>query len=56
MEGDRADFMNYLRIKRHNAVWGDDLEVEALCEIYDRPAEIWAYDAQVKMVKTTTWA
>jgi hypothetical protein len=26
-------------------VWGDDPEVQALCEVYDRPAEIWAPDA-----------
>lgn len=42
-----AVFLRYLDVKRQNAVWGDDPEVQALCEIYDRPAEIWAYDSQV---------
>lgn len=42
-----AAFLRYLNEKRRNAVWGDDPEVQALCEIYDRPAEIWAYDQQV---------
>lgn len=47
VEGDMAAFLRYLDVKRHNAVWGDDPEVQALCEIYDRSAEIWAYDPQV---------
>lgn len=47
VEGDMAAFLRYLDVKRRNAVWGDDPEVQALCEIYDRPAEIWAYDPQV---------
>lgn len=48
VEGDMAAFLRYLDVKRQNAVWGDDPEVQALCEIYDRPAEIWAYDPQVR--------
>lgn len=47
VEGDMAAFLRYLEVKRHNAVWGDDPEVQALSEIYNRPAEIWAYDPQV---------
>eukprot|EP00752_Nemacystus_decipiens_P011076 g9840.t1 len=47
VEGDMAAFLRYLDVKRQNAVWGDDPEVQALCEIYDRPAEIWAYDPQL---------
>ncbi|CBN78161.1 conserved unknown protein [Ectocarpus siliculosus] len=47
VEGDMAAFLRYLEVKRQNAVWGDDPEVQALCEIYDRPAEIWAYDPQL---------
>lgn len=47
-----AAFLRYLEVKRQNAVWGDDPEVQALCEIYDRPAEIWAYDPQVKTTTT----
>ena len=54
VEGDMAAFLRYLDVKRQNAVWGDDPEVQALCEIYDRPAEIWAYDPQVPTVETAT--
>ena len=45
VEGNMDDFLKYVAFKRRNAVWGDDPEVQALCELYDRPAEIWAYDA-----------
>lgn len=48
-----AAFLRYLDVKRQNAVWGDDPEVQALCEIYDRPAEIWAYDPQVRAAVKT---
>jgi len=37
-------FAMYLADIRKDGVWGDDPEVQALCEIYNRPAEIWAYD------------
>ena len=35
-------------------VWGDDPEITAMCEIYDRPAEIYVYDARcgAKLMKT----
>lgn len=46
VEGNMDDFLAYVAAKRQNAVWGDDPEVQALCELYDRPAEIWAYEAQ----------
>ena len=42
--GDMAAFMRYLRHKRCDGVWGDDPELQALCELYDRPAEVFAYD------------
>ncbi|KAJ8531750.1 hypothetical protein ON010_g14212 [Phytophthora cinnamomi] len=42
--GDMAAFMRYLRYKRRDGVWGDDPELQALCELYDRPAEVFAYD------------
>lgn len=32
---------------RRDAVWGDDPEIQALCEVYNRPAEIWAFDPHV---------
>ncbi|TDH65899.1 hypothetical protein CCR75_002046 [Bremia lactucae] len=44
--GDMTAFMRYLRIKRRDGVWGDDPELQALCELYDRPAEVFAYDFQ----------
>ena len=34
----------YLQGMRAPGTWGDDPEVQALCEIYGRSAEIWAYD------------
>ena len=33
----------YCERKRQDKVWGDDLEIEALSEIYRRPIEIYAY-------------
>ena len=29
-----------------NGVWGDDVELQALSEIYERPIEIYAYRAE----------
>jgi hypothetical protein len=40
-----GDFGAYLQGIRTPGTWGDDPEVQALSEIYDRPCEIWAYDA-----------
>jgi hypothetical protein len=37
-------FPFYLQAKRLNACWGDDPEIQAICELYGRPAEIWTYD------------
>lgn len=37
-------FEDYVTHKRQNAVWGDDLEIQALSEIYELPIEIYAYD------------
>jgi OTU domain-containing protein 5 len=42
--GDPAEFDQYIEHICTNAVWGDDPEIQALCELYDRPAEIWSYD------------
>ncbi|KAJ0411189.1 hypothetical protein ATCC90586_008905 [Pythium insidiosum] len=42
--GDMADFLRYLAHKRRDGVWGDDPEIQAMCELYDRPAEVYAYD------------
>ena len=35
------DFDSYIREKRKNQTWGDDIELEALSEIYNRPIEIY---------------
>lgn len=43
--GDMAAFERYLSYKRRTGVWGDDPELQAMCELYDRPAEVYAYDA-----------
>ncbi|GAB9474936.1 hypothetical protein Gpo141_00012048 [Globisporangium polare] len=43
--GDMAAFLRYLNYKRRPGVWGDDPELQAMCELYDRPAEVYAYDA-----------
>lgn len=42
--GDMAAFLRYLNYKRRHGVWGDDPELQAMCELYDRPAEVYAYD------------
>ena len=44
VEGDMNDFLQYLAHKRRDGIWGDDPEIQALCELYDRPAQIWIYD------------
>mmetsp|Transcript_103516 Transcript_103516/g.297427 ORF Transcript_103516/g.297427 Transcript_103516/m.297427 type:complete len:511 (-) Transcript_103516:1599-3131(-) len=53
--GDMDDFLAYLGQKRRNAVWGDDPEVQAMCELYDRPAEIWGFDPKAGARKLRTF-
>ena len=36
----------YIEQKRKDKVWGDDIEIEALSEIYGRAIEIYAYSSQ----------
>jgi len=55
VEGGMDSFPLYVRAKRLNACWGDDPEIQAICEIYDRPAEIWAYDQQSGARKLRTF-
>jgi len=55
IEGDMNDFYRYIELKRKNGVWGDDPEVQAMCEMYDRPAEIWAYDPTLGARKLRTF-
>ena len=37
-----GDFDSYINEKRKNGIWGDDIELEALSEIYNRPIEIYS--------------
>lgn len=36
-------FDAYLANIRRDGTWGDEPELQALCELYNRPAEIWAF-------------
>ena len=37
-----GDFNEYIKEKRKDGAWGDDIELEALSEIYNRPIEIYS--------------
>lgn len=37
-----GDFDNYIKEKRKSGIWGDDIELEAMSEIYNRPIEIYS--------------
>ena len=37
------DFKEYCKRKRNDGVWGDDIEIQVLSEIYNRSVEIYAY-------------
>ena len=41
VEGGEASFDEYIAMKRTSGVWGDDIELQALSEIYNRPIEIF---------------
>jgi OTU domain-containing protein 5 len=43
--GDVTSVEAYVQKKRLNAVWGDDVEIQALSELYNRPIEIYAYSS-----------
>ena len=38
-----ANIEQYCEHKSHDTIWGDDLEIQALSEIYNCPIEIFAY-------------
>ena len=40
-----GDFDDYIKKKRKNGIWGDDIELESLSEIYNRPIEIYSGSA-----------
>ena len=50
VEGGKNGFDEYINMKRKNGVWGDDIELQALSEIYNRPIEI--YSNSTKPLKT----
>jgi len=43
IEGGVEKVNEYVVRKSCNGIWGDDIEIQALSEIYDRPIEIYAY-------------
>lgn len=45
--GGLETFHLYLHAKRTSGCWGDDPEIQAMCEIYDRAAQIWAFDTSL---------
>lgn len=42
---DKAASTRYLRHKKCEGVLEDDPEFQALCELYDRPADVFGYDS-----------
>ncbi|OQR93732.1 hypothetical protein THRCLA_12229 [Thraustotheca clavata] len=45
--GDMPAFLRYIAHKRCDGVWGDDPELQALCELYDRPLYVYVYDQEL---------
>jgi OTU domain-containing protein 5 len=43
IEGGANSMEDYCREKTADGVWGDDLELQAMREIYNIPIEIYAY-------------
>eukprot|EP00742_Colponemidia_sp_Colp-10_P004703 GILJ01005016.1.p1 GENE.GILJ01005016.1~~GILJ01005016.1.p1 ORF type:complete len:538 (-),score=65.74 GILJ01005016.1:200-1813(-) len=41
--GGVEEFDSYILRKRQDGCWGDDVEIQAISEIYNRPVEIYAY-------------
>ena len=61
VEGGRERFPAYVEHKRQNAVWGDDLEIQAMGEMYGRPVHVYQYHPQhgarmLRRVQTTQHA
>ena len=50
VEGGDKEFDNYINMKKKLGVWGDDVELQAISEIYNRPIEI--YSGSNKPLKT----
>ena len=43
IEGGLEKFEDYIEMKKIDGVWGDDIEIQAMSEIYNRPIEIFSY-------------
>lgn len=39
-------FKLYVEMKRKEGIWGDDVEIQALSEIYNRPVELYGYSLE----------
>ena len=50
IEGGDKEFDNYINMKSKSGVWGDDVELQAISELYNRPIEI--YSGSDKPLKT----
>lgn len=46
IEGGVPKVKEYTDRKSCNGIWGDDIEIQAFSEIYDRPIEIYAYSSK----------
>lgn len=46
IEGGKDKFEDYIAMKRMNGVWGDDIEIQALSEIYNRPIELYSHSKE----------
>lgn len=50
IEGGETKIEEYCKLKSEHGVWGDDVELQAMREIYNLPIEIYAYS--IKPMKT----
>eukprot|EP01083_Nonionella_stella_P200065 733075_1 len=41
--GNEEEFEEYCRNMRGDGIWGDNIEIQCMSEMYDRPVEIYAY-------------
>jgi OTU domain-containing protein 5 len=41
-----GDIDEYIESKRADGEWGDDIEIQAISEIYARPIEIYVFNAK----------
>jgi hypothetical protein len=46
IEDGKDKFEDYISMKRINGVWGDDIEIQALSELYNRPIEIFSHSIE----------